>query len=816
MASVQSLGIGSGLLTTDLIDKIIAAERQSTDLRLNTQKTELQAKVSAFGQIQSKVDALRTAAQALGETGIGNSTTSSDSSSVSATATPSAQAGVHTVEVSSLARAHTLASIHFADITSTVGTGTLAFRFGTTTFDDQGNYQSFAENDKHPGGTITIDDTNDTVTGVRDAINRANIGVRANIVNDGAGFRLVLTSSQSGAANGMEITATEGTTAGLAALDFNAAASAPGTNMTQTVAADDAQALVDGIPITRDTNTVSGVIDGVTFNLLGLNVGSPAVVSIAKDESGTADKLQAFVSAFNDVRNTTDELTKFDTDTGQGSLLTGDAAVRGLRTQLLRIMSASIPGVGSGGVRSLVDLGVESDQNNGYQLTFDPSKLSDALARDPDGVSALLATFTSASDSQIQFTRYSNATEPSTYDVDISQIATQGTQIGGSLATGAFDNVTIDDNNDSLTVKVDGRTSGPILLAHGTYADGNALAAEIQKEIDADATLKADGVSATVVYNATENRLEVRSDSYGSSSVVAIVAVDASTTASLGLAVDNGESGRGVDVAGRVHGVDGVGHGQVLTIPSGPIPATAGAFEGGSIAGFDAGPLTLDSSNSTFAIRVDGTTSGTIALTQGPYADGVTLATEIETKINADSALSTAGAGVTVRYDTAAQRFVITSKRTGLASSVALTDVPAGTGTALGLATGHAIAGRNATTVNDPAGGAQIRVLGGATGARGSITLVRGVMNRIDQYLNDALSFTGLFQDKTNTLNDELAKNDKDQQAFDDRMTALETRLKTQFAAADALISQLNTTSSYLTQQLGSMPLSVQNQKSSS
>jgi len=815
MASVQSLGIGSGLLTSDLIDKIIAAERQDTDLRLSTQKSELQAKLSAFGSIQSKVDALRSAAQALGETALSNAATSSDPSSVSASAGSAAASGVHTVEVSSLARSQTLASIHFDDITSTIGTGTLAFRFGTTTFDAQGAYQSFSENSKRSGATVTIDDTNDTVIGVRDAINRADIGVKASIVDDGSGYRLVLASTQSGAANGMEITATEGTTSGLAALDFNATASTAGTNMTQTVAADDAQATIDGITVTRDTNTVSGVVDGVTFNLLGLNVGSPAVVSVASDASGAADKLSAFVSAFNDVRNLTDQLTKFDTTTGQGSLLTGDAAVRGLRAQLLRIMSATVPAVGSGGVRSLVDLGIESDQNNGYQLTFDSSKFSDALARDPTGVAALLATFTSATDSQIQFASYSNATQPSSYDVSISQIATQGIQRGATLAAGALDNVTIDDGNDSFTLKVDGQTSGTVKLKHGTY-DGKSLAAEIQSEVNADPQLSGAGVGVAATFNATSNRLEIRSSSFGSASIVGITAVGTSTAATLGLAVDDGQSGRGVDVAGTVHGITGIGHGQTLSIPSGPIAATAGAFQGASIAGFDNGPLTLDASNSTFSIRVDGTTSGTIQLTQGDYANGAALATEIEAKIDADPQLSSANAGVTVVWDPTLQRFVITSKTTGSASSVAFTNVPAATGTALGFSTGQSVAGRAATTVTDPAGGVQIQVLGGATGPRGSITLVRGVMNRIDQYLNDALSFTGVFQDETNTLNTQLAKNDQDQQTFNDRMTALETRLKTQFAAADQLIAQLNTTSQYLTQQLGALPVSSSNQKSSS
>jgi flagellar hook-associated protein 2 len=84
-------------------------------------------------------------------------------------------------------------------------------------------------------------------------------------------------------------------------------------------------------------------------------------------------------------------------------------------------------------------------------------------------------------------------------------------------------------------------------------------------------------------------------------------------------------------------------------------------------------------------------------------------------------------------------------------------------------------------------------------------------MNRIDQALNNALSFGGLFANKQTSL-DAQAKDLADQKtAFDARMTALTTRLQTQFAAADALISQLNSTSTFLSQQLNALPLSSSN-----
>jgi len=813
MASIQSLGIGSGLLTSDLIDKIISSERNATDARMTAKKAEIEAKVSAYGAVKNTIDALRTKAKVLGDASslLINTATSSNPSAVSATATNKARGGVHTVEVSALARAHTIASRRYDDITSVVGSGTLTFRFGTTSFSQAGAYQSFTANPDRSEATVVIGDANNSLAGVRDAINAAGIGVTANIINDGGGYRLVLASDDLGAAKSMEIGVAEGTTPGLTALAFNASASTPDTNMTQTVAAEDAQVAIDGIPITRDSNSVSGVVDGLTFDLQATNAGAPAVVSVAQDTGGIADKMQAFVDAFNDVRALTEKLTAYNQDEKQGSLLTGDPAVRGIRAQLQRLMLASVNGVGSGTVRSLVDVGVTSDQDNQYYLTLDRSKLSAALAKDPAGVQGLLASQSSASDSLVQFIGFGTKTEAGSYAVSVTRLATHGSIAGASVGAGAFPGVTIGDGNDDLAVAVDGIGSGAIKLTHATYSTGAAMAQEIQTQINADASLKAAGVTASVTFNATDNHFEIASTRFGSVSNVAVGSVDTTTAADLGFTVAEGQAG--ADVAGSINGITANGNGRFLGVPSGPQPATSGYYQGAAVTGF-ATPLTLDATNNTFSVRVDGISSGVITLSEGDYATGDTLAAEIESKINADGALVSGGASVSVAYDASSRRFTVTSATRGSTSSVAFTNVAAGAVTALGFGVGAGAAGRDAANRADPAGGISLQITGGALGDRGTVTLVRGVMNRIDQTLNNALSFGGLFANKQSSL-DAQAKDLADQKtALDARMTALQTRLQTQFAAADALISQLNSTSTFLSQQLSALPLANGSSKS--
>lgn len=805
MPSIQSLGIGSGLLTSELVEDIIAAQREATDLRIDAEKAEVQARISSFGSIQSTLEGMRSAAESLGNSNtlLSNLVSSSNPQAVSATADATATPGVHSVEVVSLARSHTLRSDRYDDVESVVGDGTLTVRFGTTTFAGP-NYDTFTPDPDRVSSEITIDSSNNTLGGVRDAINEADVGVIASIVNDGEGYILVLTSEETGEDSSMEISVTEGTVSGLSALAFNATANTPGVNMTQSVAADDARMSIDGILIRRDTNDFDEVVPGVTFNALSLNVGAPATITIAQDSGNIAERVQGFVDAYNSVKSLLDQLTDFDEDTETGALLMGDATLRGVRNQIQRFLSNTVTGVESAGIRSLVDLGITTNQNAEFKLQLDVATLQSALTNNPKDVAAMLADQKRASDDLIRFTRFQSTTQQGEYDVVIERMATQGSLNGSSLAS-LSGPITIDADNDELTFQVNGVTSEPILLTQGSYADGAALAQELSNQINADDNLDAAGFEVSVVYNATDERLEITSSTFGSRSQVGISSADTATEGTLGFVVDTGESGRGVDVAGTVNGIQGNGIGQFLTIPSGPVPATSGRFVGAALSGFET-PLTLDAGNNNFSVAIDSIVSGTITLNEGDYASGAELAAEMQTQINADSALSSAGKAVTVTFDTATNRLTIMSGSTSNGSTVAVTGIAAAAIESLGLTVGSGDPGVPEGKVSDSASGVQIQVIGGDAGPRGSVTLVRGVMNQLDRYLDTVLNLGGTLDTKLNTLEARMADLDSEAESFDDRMDALEDRLRLQFAAADALISQLNSTSNFLEQQLSSLP----------
>lgn len=805
MASIQSLGVGSGLLTSELVEDIIAAERQATDLRLDARRAEFEARISSFGALRSRLDSLRSAISPLSTSdGLNPATaTSTDPTTVSASVTSAAVPGVHTVEVSSLARAHGLSSVRFDAVDDVVGDGTLDIRFGTTTFSGA-DYDTFTENESRAAVSIEIDSESNTLAGIRDTINEADLGVTAQIVNDGQGFVLMLSSDQTGEAHSLEISVTEGTTAGLSALAFNAGAAVAGTNLTQTVAADDASLTVDGIAITRETNTVDEVIEGVTFSVGGLNPGTPALINVTRDTSAVRDSLEQFVTTFNELKALADELTAFDPDEGTGALLLGDALVRNVQTQLRRVLTASVTNADLTLPSSLVDIGIRSDQFQGFSLVFDSAKFDSAFSTNPDAVSALLSESTSASDSFVKFISQQAGTRPGDYAVVVDVMASEGSVEGASVA-GLAGTTVIDASNDSLSVSIDGTSSGEILLTPGSYT-GAALAAEIALQINADDALQTAGAEVEVSFDASSNLLTINSTSIGADSIVAIDAVDTNSLADFGLTVDDGEAGRGTDVAGTINGVTANGNGQFLSLPYGPQAATSGFVTGSAISGFDSPPLVIDGDNSSFGVAVDGVTSGAISLTEQSYSSGAELATEIESQINADVTLNSTGAEVDVTFNTANSSFTVSSRATGASSSVQFTSLSTNFEADLGLSVAAGTKGKNATSKVDDAAGLQVQILGGGTGPRGTVTLTAGVMQQLDEFLDSALNFDGSINNKLGILENQIDDLDAEASQFDTRMSAVEARLRAQFATADALISTLNNTGSFLDQQLKALP----------
>jgi flagellar hook-associated protein 2 len=552
---MTAITTGTNIDVNTLVTQLMQVERLP-EKAMQTQQSSFQTKITAYGQLQSALSSLGSAVSTLASTStfLKNTASVSDSTVLSASAGTSAAAGVHTVEVQKLAQTQQLASSRFASTDTAVGTGTLTFSFGTT---DSG---SFTANPAKNSFSVTIDASNNTLAGVRDAINKANSGVRATIVNDGSGYRLALAPADSGKANGLKITATDADgnntdAAGLSQLAFDPlAAAGSGKNLTENVAAQDAQLLINGISVTKPTNSVSDAIPGLTLNLTKTNVGSPVTVNVASDTASVKDALSKLVTAYNTWQGKVKDLTYYDASNKKAGTLQGDATARSVVSQVKNQLTSSIPGL-SGGLSMLSQVGV-SFQADGT-LALDSGKLEKALANPDFNVSSLFAASGKASSSFVSYQDSSSTTPAGNYAVAITQAATRGT-LAGNAAAGLTITAGV---NDALNLTVNGQAVSVTLNA-GTYASADALAAEVQTRLNNSSTFTQAGVSVAVSQNG--GVLSIASSTYGSTSAV----TGASGSAVANLFGTTSEAA-GTDVQGTIGGQTASGSGQSLTAPNG-------------------------------------------------------------------------------------------------------------------------------------------------------------------------------------------------------------------------------------------------------
>jgi flagellar hook-associated protein 2 len=379
--AITASGIGSGLDVNSIISQLMTLERRPITL-LDKQEASYKAKLSAFGTIKSALAALQAAAKALASPAKFASfqATVADATVLNAAAGPSAAAGSYSVQVHTLAQNQKLVAVGQVSDTAVMGTGgttTLTFEFGAIagTLDPAtGKYSGATFT---PGTasaqTVTIDAANNTLQGIRDAINAANIGVTASIINDGSAtpYRLVLTSNNSGVESSMRIAVSaDPDIAALLAHD-----PAGSQALSERATASDASFSIDGIAITKPSNTVADAIGGVTLTLLKPN--SSTTFNVASDTAAIQEKVDAFVKAYNDLSKALRDATAADPTAGTSSALTGDSTVRSIQSQMRQILTGALAGT-TGALTRLADVGIAFQRDG--TLAVDATKLTEALA----------------------------------------------------------------------------------------------------------------------------------------------------------------------------------------------------------------------------------------------------------------------------------------------------------------------------------------------------------------------------------------------------------------------------------------------------
>lgn len=359
--SFSAGGLASGLDTNSIIEQLVTLESRPIT-QLQTQQTGLKTQLSQLGNIISKLTALRTAADALSKDGALAVSTASTNTSFSATPGSSAAAGRYSVQVQTLARAAKVRSAGLLE-TDTVAAGTLQLSVAGVSY-----------------GPITVAEGS-TLGDVADQLRASGAPVSVAVLFDGTRSYLSVTARDTGYAADL---APEDALAMTFAVDPTSGGVDPAFATIQQ--AQNATFTVDGLQFTRSSNTVADAIPGTTLTLKTQG-GAEEELLLSNDVTGTQQKLQTFVDAYNDVVKLVQSQLAVNENTDRSTSLAGDAAVRDLQSQLQRL-TASV--VGDGTVRSLADLGLKTARDG--TLSIDATALGRAISNDASAVNAIFQT----------------------------------------------------------------------------------------------------------------------------------------------------------------------------------------------------------------------------------------------------------------------------------------------------------------------------------------------------------------------------------------------------------------------------------------
>jgi flagellar hook-associated protein 2 len=344
-----------------------------------------------LSSLQLAANALSTASTAQ------YSATSSDTALLTTSASNNASPGNYNVTVTKLAQMQKLLAVGRIDTSTAIGSGvdtTVTFTLGTISSvlgPVNGVYSdaTFSANASKAPVSVVIGASNNTLAGIRDAINAAHAGVTASIINDGGAspYRLTITSNDTGATNSLSISASGD--ADIAALLGYDPQGAGVQNLTQTQVARNAEISIDGVSVTSASNTVVDAIQGVTLNLKKIHTSpltDSTAVTVQRDNSGLAAALGAMVKAYNDTNKT------IASATAKSAVFQGDNGVLGMQAQVRSILGGTQETGSAYTVLSQLGVGFQKDGS----LALDSAKLNAALTADPDAVASLTAAVSKA------------------------------------------------------------------------------------------------------------------------------------------------------------------------------------------------------------------------------------------------------------------------------------------------------------------------------------------------------------------------------------------------------------------------------------
>jgi flagellar hook-associated protein 2 len=532
---------GMGLDVSSIVKQLIYAESAPIRALQQTQKT-VQQKISAYGDLQSRLNQLKSALDDLNSAQkfSSKSAVSSKPEILTAAVDAGAVAGVYDFTVSRLAKADSHASdARFDSQTEALSSGGFDLTVGTTI------------------KTITLDANNNTLAGLRDAINASGAGASASIIYDGAGYRLSITSQETGSAQAISIDNNTLELADGAALGFSR------THSISSTAELDASFTVNGLAVTSGSNRVENSIAGVTLNLAGTSA-SPVMLTVSNDTEGIKTSIEKFVESYNSVYKYLNSQFTYGGEAGSSTQLRSESLLRKIQNDLSLIVGRSVTGV-TGTWTSLRSAGVEVQQDG--TLKVNASKLSEALNNNLEDVRKLFQTAGSVTDPSASFAGVRSTTQAGSYGVEITRAAEVASLASPNQITGTLG------VDETLTVTMGSKTVVLPLTSDMTLEE--VVAVVNAGFLEAGLSLKA---------SALEGRLAVFSLSKGSNVSFEVISNLETTGTGFGTTAIRAA---GLDVAGTIGGYAAEGNGEYLTGLEADVQGLRVQYRGSSAATFE-------------------------------------------------------------------------------------------------------------------------------------------------------------------------------------------------------------------------------------
>lgn len=368
-----------GLDIEKMVEVIVKKETIVRQLKHDNHVKNVNAEISAIGQIKSQLTNLQASLSKLKElsTSYPMKYSVTDASYFNTSLTSGAQAGVYQVIVKNLAQQQSLASSYYVSSDDSLGTGNLTITLGTYSLDNSG----FTQNPDTKPVTISITEDNKSLSQICQAINKAQAGVTASLIQDSQGVRLAINSNNTGLNYAMKITGD------ISALNYDPTTSQ--TGLTQTMAAKNSLISINGLDLNQNSNQINNALTGLNLNLLKADPNTTVTLTVDNNKDQISGFIKDFVKQYNDSMTLLTNITGYNAETRKGGYFQGDSQLRSLKFELNKWATGMLPNQ-AGPLKSLSDLGITSNRQG--LLEIDQTIFQKNLDNNYQDIGALFAT----------------------------------------------------------------------------------------------------------------------------------------------------------------------------------------------------------------------------------------------------------------------------------------------------------------------------------------------------------------------------------------------------------------------------------------